>query len=116
MPPGDADYPMRWMLIKAGFFRRIPKIERINASRRSKGERGIWQRRFWEHTIQDEADFRHHVDYIHYNLVKHGYVTRPADWPNSSIHRYIRNGQLPADWGATSPENDKRSGGDRRLG
>ena len=81
MPPGDADYPTRWMLIKAGFSRNIPKTERINASRRSKGERGVWQRRYWEHTLQDEDDFRHHIDYIHYNPVKHGYVTRPADLP-----------------------------------
>ncbi len=115
LPTGDADYPTRWMLIKAGFSRRIPKNERINASRQSKGERGVWQRRFWEHTIQDEADFRHHIDYIHYNPVKHGYVSRPADWPHSSIHKYIRAGTLPADWGTGSPENDKRFG-ERRLG
>ncbi|MDT8363779.1 MAG: transposase [Nitrosomonas sp.] len=115
LPPGDADYPTRWMLIKAGFSRNIPKTERINASRRSKGERGIWQRRFWEHTLQDENDFRHHIDYIHYNPVKHGYVTRSTDWPHSRIHRFIKTGTLPADWGAASPENDKRFG-KRRLG
>ena len=76
LPPGDADYPTRWTLIKAGFSRNIPKTEHISASRRSKGERGIWQRRFWEHTLQDENDFRRHIDYIHYNPVKHGYVAR----------------------------------------
>jgi putative transposase len=100
LPPGDADYPTRWMLIKAGFSRRLPKDERVNASRRRKGERGLWQRRYWEHTIRNEDDFRRHIDYIHYNPVKHGHVSRPADWVHSSIHRYIRNGILPENWGA----------------
>ena len=115
MPTGDADYSTRWMLIKAGFSRNIPKTERVNASRRSKGERGIWQRRFWEHTLQDEDDFRHHVDFIHYNPVKHGYVTRPTDWPHSSIHRHIHAGILAPDWATASHENDKLFG-QRRLG
>ena len=115
LPPGDADYSMRWMLIKAGFSRYIPKQERINASRRSKGERGVWQRRFWEHRLRNEEDFRHHVDYIHYNPVKHGYVSRPVDWPYSSVHQYIRAGILTSDWGVASPENDKKFG-KRRLG
>lgn len=100
LPPGDADYPTRWMLIKAGFSRQLPKGERISASRRSKGERGIWQRRYWEQAIRDEEDFRQHVDYIHYKPTKHGHVARPADWVHSSVHRYIRNGILPANWGA----------------
>lgn len=99
LPFGDVDYPTRWMLIKAGFSRQLPQGERINASRRSKGERGIWQRRYWEHAIRDEQDFRSHVDYVHINPVKHGHVTRPVDWPHSSIHRYIRQGVLAADWG-----------------
>lgn len=72
LPPGDTDYSTRWMLIKAGFSRHLPKNERIDASRLSKGERGLWQRRFWEHTLQNENDFCRHVDYIHYNPVKHG--------------------------------------------
>ena len=99
LPAGDADYPARWMLIKAGFSRQVPRGERINASRRGKGERGIWQRRYWEHTIRDEQDFMYHVDYVHFNPVKHGHVTRPVDWPHSSIHRHIRQGVLPAHWG-----------------
>ena len=115
LPSGDADYPTRWMLIKAGFSRQLPKTERINPSRSSKGERGIWQRRFWEHTIQDENDFIRHVDYIHYNPVKHGYVSRAVDWPHSSIHRFIREGTLTADWGMGSPDNDQKFG-ERRLG
>ncbi len=100
LPYGDADYPTRWMLIKAGFSRRLPKGERINASRRGKGERGLWQRRYWEHTIRDDEDFCQHVDYIHYNPVKHGYVRHPAEWPYSSIHRYLRHDTMSANWGA----------------
>ena len=62
-------------------------------------ETGIWQRRFWEHAIRDDADFEHHVDYIHFNPVKHGHVTRVCDWPYSSFHNYVKRGLLPADWG-----------------
>jgi putative transposase len=100
------------MLIKSGFSRRLPKGERINASRCGKGERGIWQRRYWEHTLRDEADFRRHVDYIHYNPVKHGYVTCPSQWPHSSIHRYIQSGLLPPDWG-TGYDDDSSFGESR---
>ena len=100
LPPGDADYPTRWALIKAGFSRRLPKTEPIGASRRNKGERGIWQRRFWEHQIRDETDYARHVDYIHYNPVKHGYVKSPRDWAHSSFRRFVREGILAADWGA----------------
>ena len=99
LPPGDADYPTRWTLIKAGFSRRLPKIERISASRVKKGERGVWQRRYWEHQIRDEIDYARHVDYIHYNPVKHGHVKSPLDWPHSSVHRFVRDGCIPPDWG-----------------
>src|SRR3989344_4781050 len=94
----DKDFSTRWMLIKIGFSRRLPAGERRNRSRAVKGERGIWQRRFWEHLIRDEKDYERHVDYIHYNPVKHGYVTCPADWPHSSIHRFITKGILSPDW------------------
>jgi putative transposase len=73
-------------------------IERVSASRSSKGERGIWQRRFWEHTIRDDDDFARHVDYIHFNPVKHSYVERVRDWPFSSFHRMVRLGWYPAEW------------------
>lgn len=72
LPTGDADYKTRWSLIKAGFSRAIPTQERRSASRIKRGERGIWQRRYWEHMIRDDTDFRQHVDYIHWNPVKHG--------------------------------------------
>ena len=64
----------------------------------AKGERGIWQRRFWEHLIRNDQDYEKHLDYIHYNPVKHGYVNSPAQWPYSSIHRYINLGILPLNW------------------
>ena len=105
LPSDDADFATRWALIKAGFSRRLPKIEQISESRKSKGERGIWQRRYWEHLIRDDEDFVHHVDYIHYNPAKHGYAESAADWPHSSIRRFIRDGLIPSDL-ATAGNSD----------
>jgi putative transposase len=76
LPEGDADFASRWMLIKAGFSRQLRKVEGLNPSRCKKGERGIWQHRYWEHMIRDDDDFQRHVDYIHYNPVKYGHVTQ----------------------------------------
>ncbi len=98
LPPNDADYATRWALIKAGFSRALPESEPIRDSRRHKRERGIWQRRYWEHQIRDDADLQVHVDYIHHNPVKHGYVRLPSEWPYSSIHRFIERGWLSAEW------------------
>jgi putative transposase len=89
LPENDADFPLRWPLIKGAFSRAIPKAEVIQRSRQTKRERGIWQRRYWEHQIRDEDDLAKHVAYIHFNPVKHGYAKRAADWPHSSIHREI---------------------------
>jgi putative transposase len=100
LPDHDADFSTRWMLIKQAFARAIPKVETISPSRSRKGERGIWQRRFWEHQIRDELDFERHVDYVHFNPVKHGYTARPIDWPHSSIHRFVRDGLISKEWGA----------------
>jgi putative transposase len=100
LPPEDADFSSRWRLIKTRFLTRIPAGERLSARRQAKGERGIWQRRFWEHTIRDEADYATHIDYIHYNPVKHGHAKRPVDWAHSSIHRFIADGRLADDWAA----------------
>ena len=101
LPPEDSDYSMRWNQIKGGFSRRIPAGERVSNSRRIKRERGIWQRRFWEHLIRDEDDLARHVDYAHYNPVKHGYVSRAIDWPFSSFHRFVEREWLTADWGCS---------------
>ena len=106
LPSNDNDYQTRLSLIKAGFSRKIPKTEPINKSRQSKGERGIWQRRYWEHHIVDEHDFENHVQYIHYNPVKHGYVKSAVDWKYSTIHHFISKGILAPNWG----ENYEDSG------
>jgi putative transposase len=84
LPNNDDDYATRWMLIKQGFSRQLPKIERINKSRKTKGERGIWQRRYWEHFIRNQDDYKKHVDYIHYNPVRHGYVNKAVEWKYST--------------------------------
>jgi putative transposase len=104
LPAGDADFAIRWRLIKSMFSRSIPPLERVSESRKAKGERGIWQRRYWEHTIRDDGDFARHVDYIHYNPVKHRHVTRVVDWPYSSFHRMVRLGIYPTDWGGDARE------------
>jgi putative transposase len=98
LPPQDSDFATRWALIKATFSRKLPRIEPISTSRRAKGERGIWQRRYWEHLIRDDCDLARHVDYVHFNPVKHGHVRQAVQWPYSSIHRYIREGLLASDW------------------
>jgi putative transposase len=98
LPEGDNDFSLRWRLIKTVFSRSLPQAEPRSDSRRRKAERGIWQRRYWEHLIRGDADFAQHVDYIHINPVKHGLVTSVADWPHSSFHRYVRVGMLPKNW------------------
>jgi len=106
LPPDDSDYPTRWKMIKARFSHDIPKGEKRSESRESKDERGIWQRRFWEHTIRDEVDYQRHMDYIHFNPVKHGYVSCVQDWPYSTFHRYVREGLYPADWAGAVEGDD----------
>ena len=97
LPPSDADYSGRWRRIKGLFSHRVAKIASVEPNKR--GEYSLWQSRFWEHTIRDDADFERHVDYIHYNPVKHSLVSQVADWRFSSFHRYVRHGILPRDWG-----------------
>jgi putative transposase len=104
LPADDADFSGRWRRIKSWFTRAV--VRSGNAiSRDQRGEHVLWQRRFWEHTVRDETDFTRHVDYIHFNPVKHGVVSRVSDWPHSSFHKYVRDGILPLDWGG-----DIRSG------
>jgi putative transposase len=95
----DRDFATRWMLIKQKFSRRMPPGECVSASRVRKTKRGIWQRRYWEHLIRDEWDLLNHIDYIHFNPVKHRCVSQVRDWPHSSFHRFVREGVLPANWG-----------------
>lgn len=98
LPPGDGDFAVRWRLIKLLFSKGLPREERLSAVRQRRNERGIWQRRYWEHTLRDEKDFQAHVDYVHINPVKHGLVKRVADWPYSTFHRYVKTGVLSVNW------------------
>jgi putative transposase len=102
LPEGDSNYSERVRRLKAYFSAQITKHEPVKASLARKGERGIWQRRFWEHLIRDEADYVRHIDYIHINPLKHGHVKQVKDWPYSTFHRYVKNGDLPADWGGVA--------------
>lgn len=103
LPNGDTNYPLRWKEIKRLFSKDYGRLMRTtvarNTSRVKRKELTIWQRRFWEHTIRDERDFEHHLNYVHYNPVKHGLVERVRDWPWSSFHRYACMGVYDADWG-----------------
>ena len=110
LPRNDNDFAKRWTLIKSNFSRQLPKTERINKSRQQKGERGIWQRRYWEHLIRDDLDYQRHVDYIHYNPVKHGYVNNPTDWEYSTIHQHIKDGKAQPNWGAYVELSELRFG------
>jgi putative transposase len=98
LPDGDADFSGRWKSIKTWFSKSLPATEQRSAVNIRRGERGIWQRRYWEHTIRDDRDYAVHMDYIHFNPVKHGYVDHAADWPFSSFRHYVENGIYPLDW------------------
>jgi putative transposase len=104
LPEGDSNYPIRWSLIKRKFTQLYiqagGKEFFRSGSRRKRKERGIWQRRYWEHAIDDEKDLERHFDYIHYNPVKHGLVSSPSDWPWSSFQRYVREGFYSVNWGS----------------
>ncbi len=92
LPEESHDFATRWMLIKRSSSRGLAVHERISTLRRRKGERGIWQRRYWEHVIRDERDLQNHIDYIHDNPVKHNDVARVRDWLHSSSHRFVCEG------------------------
>jgi putative transposase len=104
LPLDDDRYPLRWRQIKSRFTREY--LERggvegaVSVSRSIKGERGVLQRRFFEHTVRDEADLKRCIDYVHINPLKHGLVKRVVDWPWSSFHRYVALGEYSADWGS----------------
>ena len=106
LPPDDSDFSLRWRLIKTTFSRALPHTEPRSTSRQARHERGIWQRRYWEHLIRDDADFARHFEYIHMNPVKHGLVNRVADWPHSSFHRYVKAEVLPIDWAGDTAVDD----------
>jgi len=101
LPADSSDFSTRWRLIKSHFTRNWYPRESISEikSRVKKGEKDVWQRRFWEHLIRDEQDLSHHVEYIHFNPVKHGLVNSPGEWEYSSFKNYVANGFYPSDWG-----------------
>lgn len=105
LPPGDDDYPGRIRLLKSRFTR-CAVAAGAATRRNAKGEYDLWQRRYWEHTIRDDRDFEKYVDYIHWNPVKHGHVTRVADWPYSTFHRYAARGVYPLDWAGDYAQGD----------
>ena len=110
LPERDRDFATRWRLIKADLSRGLPKGEFVSTSRVGKGERGIWQRRYWEHTLRNETDYARHADYIHFNPVKHGHAASVRDWPYSSFHRMVKLGAYPLDWGGRFDDDDSGYG------
>jgi len=110
LPEPDLDYSTRWAMIKryvtTGSARALHDVALLTPSRQKHRESTIWQRRFWEHQIRNERDFERHMDYLHFNPVKHGYVNRAADWPHSTFHRHVRAGAYPHDWGGSIDIDD----------
>jgi putative transposase len=103
LPVNDDNFGSRWAVIKRIVSRQCGYLAGndgpIKESPAKRGESGIWQRRFWDHLIRDDQDFQRHLDYIHWNPVKHGYVKRVIDWPYSTFHRFVNQGLYPPDWG-----------------
>ena len=113
LPLDDGDYSTRWKRIKAEFSSRWldmggTEVE-VTPAEQKEGRRGIWQPRFWEHTVDDEVDLERCVDYTHWNPRKHQLVRRVRDWPYSSFHQFVREGQYEIDWGGTEPTSIQRS-------
>ncbi len=102
LPDGDADFSTRWKDIKTRFTKAVGIVGRRSPSKITKGEAGLWQRRFWEHHIRDEPDYAAHVRYCWINPVKHGLVARAVDWPYSSIHRDIAHGIVEPEWAGSA--------------
>jgi putative transposase len=109
LPSGDSGFSGRWKAIKAAFTRSIIATG-ASIPRDDRGEYFLWQRRFWEHTIRDDQDFERCASYLHFNPVKHRLVSRPGEWPFSSLHRYVRAGILPRDWGGDDPADNSSFG------
>jgi putative transposase len=103
LPENDTDFSTRWQSIKTDFSKQIPHGERRSTSRTARGERGLWQRRFWEHRIRDDKDYAAHFDYVHFNPVKHGLVGHAAEWPYSSFHQAVAKGVYPQHWAGSPP-------------
>jgi putative transposase len=114
LPRGDDDYPTRWKQIKRDFTVRWitdgdEDDDYASTSRQARGEEAVWQRRYWEHVVEDERELEALCDYIHYNPVKHGYTTSPAAWPWSTFFRFVASGDYAPDWGNTVPSSIDRA-------
>ncbi len=116
LPRESSDHSLRWNLIKSGFSKRAKSLFHIedwmNESRKKHREVTLWQRRFWEHQIRDDEEYRIYMNYTHYNPVKHGWVKRVVDWPFSTFHRYVRSGIYPEGWGGHSNESSENGFGE----
>ena len=108
LPPDDADFATRWRLIKTWFTKHcnVPLCATPDAARMAKNEQAIWQHRYWEHLLRDDEDYTRHVEYIHYNPVKHGYVASPMEWEYSSFRAYVKECLYLEDWGSSAMEFD----------
>jgi len=107
LPRDDSDFSNRWKEIKYCFSMSYISSFLNAYSKRKKNEKGLWQRRFWEHLIRDQEDYNRHFDYIHYNPVKHKLTERAVDWPYSTFRRFVDKGIYEEDWGSTTPASIK---------
>lgn len=115
LPDHEQDFSTRLRLIKTWFTKHTePRLRDspANSARRRKGERAVWQHRYWEHLLRDEEDYKRHVEYIHYNPVKHGYARRPLDWRYSSFRHYVADGTYPESWGESAVDLPEGMGGE----
>ena len=114
LPDNDADYSLRWAMIKKSVTQRCGeryyREEWMTPSKKRRNESTIWQRRYWDHLIRNEEDLNRHRDYIHYNPVKHGLVERVIDWPYSSFHRYVKQGLYAESWGNNERTDEPEQG------
>lgn len=119
LPPDDANFGVRWAMIKRAVTKQCgPHLYRddwMNHSKRRRKESTLWQRRFWEHQIRDDWDYENHMNYLHYNPVKHGYVQKVSDWPYSTFHRYVQQGIYDENWGGMNTVTIDGEFGDSKL-
>jgi len=113
LPEDDADFSGRWWDIKVRFSKALPNVGSMRPEWPARDGRGIWQKRFWEHTIRDDRDYRAHMDYVHFNPVKHGFVAHPADWPYSTFRKSVALGLYDATWAPADNENISSGMGER---
>jgi putative transposase len=113
MPEDDADFSGRWWDIKLRFSKALPNVGSMRPEWLARDGRGIWQKRFWEHTIRDDRDYRAHMDYVHFNPVKHGFVAHPADWPYSTFQKWVAVGLYDTAWAPADNENISSGMGER---